>query len=78
VHLFRLACRHPNGGLTKLVSDLDTANLLIRKHGAKADREAARLQDLMLDRGDDEGRQVWTRIRGAIEALQVAPRNKPH
>jgi hypothetical protein len=57
-----------------MVSNLDiwrAANLLIREHGANADREAARLQDLMLDRGDDEGRLVWVR-------LQAAPRNKPH
>ena len=42
-----------------MISDLDiwrAANLLIRKHGADAELEAARLQDLMLDRGDDEGR----------------------
>jgi hypothetical protein len=40
-----------------VISDLDiwrAANLLIREHGADADREAAHLQDLMLDRGDDE------------------------
>jgi hypothetical protein len=30
--------------------------------------EAARLQDLMFERGDDEGRLVWVRIRRAIEA----------
>ena len=36
-----------------MMSDIDiwrAANLLIRKHGAKAELEAARLQDLMLDR----------------------------
>jgi hypothetical protein len=31
----------------------------------------------MLDRGDDEGRLVWQRIRRAIEALQ-APEGKPN
>ena len=31
-------------------------------------KEAARLQDLVLDRGDDEGRRVWQQIRRAIEA----------
>jgi hypothetical protein len=57
-----------------MVSNLDiwrAANLLIREHGANADGEAARLQDLMADRGDDEGRLVWVRIRRAIEALQA-------
>jgi hypothetical protein len=53
-------------------------NLLIRQHGADAELEAARLQDLMFDRGDDEGRLVWAQISRAIEALQAAPRNKPH
>jgi hypothetical protein len=36
------------------------------------------IADLMLDRGDDEGRQAWPQIRRAIEALQAAPRNKLH
>ena len=41
-----------------MVSDLDiwrAANLLIRKHGADAELEAAKRADLMLDRGDDDG-----------------------
>jgi hypothetical protein len=57
-----------------MVFDLDiwrAANLLIKSHGANAELEAARRQDLMLDRGDDEGRLVWVRIRRAIEALQA-------
>ncbi len=58
-----------------MISDLDiwrAANLLTRQHGADAELEAARLQDLMLDHGDDEGRQVWQQIRRAIGALQAA------
>jgi hypothetical protein len=47
------------------------ANLLIRRHGADAELEAARLQDLMFDRGDDEGRRVWARIWRAIKALNA-------
>jgi len=31
------------------------ANLLIRRHGANAELEAAKRADLMLARGDDEG-----------------------
>ena len=57
-----------------MISTLDiwhAANLLIRQHGADAELEAARLQDLMLDRVDDEGRLVWAPIRRAIEALRV-------
>jgi hypothetical protein len=32
------------------------ANLLIRRHGESAELEAARMQGLMLNRGDDAGR----------------------
>jgi hypothetical protein len=49
-----------------VISDLDiwrAATLLIRKHAADAELEAARLADLMLDRGDDEGWRVCQRIR---------------
>jgi hypothetical protein len=40
-------------------------------HDVDAEREASRLQHLMFDRGDDEGRLVWARIRRAIEALRT-------
>jgi hypothetical protein len=63
----------------RVISDLDiwrSANLLIRRHGADAELEAARLQDLMLDRGDDEGRRVSARIWGAIEALRAPPSDR--
>lgn len=56
-----------------MVSDLDiwrAANLLIQKHGANAELEATKRADLMLDRGDDDGRLLWARIRRAIEDLQ--------
>jgi len=62
--------------LTAMISELDiwrAANLLIRKHGADAELEAAKHADLMLDRGDDEGRLLWARIKRAIEALQAPP-----
>jgi hypothetical protein len=62
-----------------MVSNLDiwrAANLLIRQHGDSAEIEAARLQDLMLERADDEGRFVWARIRRAIEALRSLPSGK--
>ena len=58
--------------LGRMISEPDiwrAANLLIRQHGDDAKLEAARLQDLMLDRGDDEGRLVCARIRRAIELL---------
>jgi hypothetical protein len=62
-----------------MVSDLDiwrAANLLIRKHGANAELEAAKRADLMLDRGDDEGKHLWARIRRAIEDLQAVRRGR--
>ena len=52
-----------------MISDLDiwrAANLLIRKYGADGKIEATRLQDLMLDRRDDEGRFASVLIRRAI------------
>jgi hypothetical protein len=48
------------------------------EHGAGAELEAARRQDLMLDRGDDEGRPVWMLVRRAIEALRAPPLGKPN
>jgi len=62
-----------------MVSDLDiwrATNLLIRKHGANAEFEAAKRADLMLDRGDDDGRLVWAQIRRAIEDLQALRRGR--
>jgi hypothetical protein len=35
------------------------ANPLIRKHGIDAEPEAAKRADVMLNRGDDEGRPIW-------------------
>ncbi len=47
------------------------ANLLIGRHGADADLEAARMADAMLNRGDIEGQRVWMRIRRGIKELQA-------
>lgn len=49
------------------------AEMLIRKHGDDAQLEAAKRADVMLDRGDEDGRVVWARIRRAIGALQAPP-----
>jgi len=43
------------------------ADLLIRKHGIDAELDAAKSADLMLNRGDDEGRPLWAQLRRAIE-----------
>ena len=49
------------------------AELLIRKHGANAELEAAKRADVMLERGDEDRRVVGARIRRAVEALQAPP-----
>jgi hypothetical protein len=54
------------------------ANFLIRRHGADAELEAARLADMMLDRGDCEGRLLWLRIKSAIVTLYARPSGKPN
>ena len=57
-----------------MISELDiyrAANLVIKRHGADAVIEAARMVDRMLELGDVEGRDVWRRIRRAIEVLQA-------
>ena len=54
------------------------ANLLIREHGAEAEIVAARRADEMLERGDQEGRFVWLRIRRAIVEMQAVPGAKPN
>lgn len=59
-----------------MVSEIDiwrAANLLIPKHGTNAELEAAKRADVMLDRGDHEGRILWARIRRAIGDLQATP-----
>ena len=64
-----------------IMSDPDiwrAADLLIQKHGADAEPEAAKNVLLMLERGDDEGRFLWARIRRAIEALQEPLHGKPN
>jgi hypothetical protein len=45
---------------------------------ADAEIEAPLLADFMLARGDSEGRQVWARIRLAIEALQASRTERVH
>ena len=64
-----------------MIADIDicrAANLLIRQRGADAEIEAARLADLMLDRGDREGQLVWMRIGRAIVELQAPPAGLPN
>jgi hypothetical protein len=64
-----------------VISQIDiyrAANLLIEHHGADAVTEAARLADLMLERGDREGQLVWFRIKKAIDWLQSPPSTAHH
>jgi hypothetical protein len=64
-----------------VLTDLDiyrAANLLIQQHGGDAVIEAGRLLDLMLDRGDMEGRRVWLQVKGAIVQLQATQTGPAH
>ena len=59
-----------------MTPDIDiwrAANLLMKQHGENAEIVAAQRADLMLERGDRDGRLVWLRIRRAIAELQAAP-----
>jgi len=54
------------------VSDLDiyrSANLLVKQHGAEAAIEAAMHADVMLEKGDLDGRAVWLCIPKAVKEL---------
>jgi len=62
------------------ISDLDiwrAANELIKQHGENASTEAARMFDLMTDKGDIEGRRLWRKIGDAIKDLDGSPSTKP-
>ncbi len=59
-----------------MVSDLDIlrcASLMIRQHGEEAAIFAAQRADALLDKGDHEGKKVWTNIVAAIAGLQGHP-----
>ena len=52
-----------------MIADVDiwrAANFIIRQHGADAEIEAARKDDLMLERGDRDGQLLWLRISGPM------------
>jgi len=58
----------------RTVSDLDiyrTANLMIRRHGSRAQIEAAARFDKLLKKGDLDGSRVWIRVIHAIEDLRT-------
>jgi hypothetical protein len=54
------------------------ATLLIKQHRHEAEIVAAQRVDALTEREDDEGREVWLRIRRAIVELQVAPTGPAH
>jgi hypothetical protein len=54
------------------------ADLIIKRLGAEARREAARRAGDMLVRGDAEDHIVWLRIYRAIIELQSAPTDAMH
>lgn len=57
-------------------SDLDIlrcASLMIRQHGEDAAIFAAQRADALLEKGDHEGKRIWTKIVAAIAGLQGHP-----
>jgi hypothetical protein len=64
-----------------MISDPDiwrAANLLIQRHGADAEIEAAKRADQMIERGDLDGQAVWKCIRRAIIELQAPAKGPLH
>ena len=60
-----------------MIDDLDiyrSANLLIRRHGHDAAKEATKRVDAMLASGDLEGQRAWRRVLQAIDMLQAKDR----
>ena len=53
-------------------------NLIIKRLGAEARREAVERVGDMLVRGDAEGRVVWLQIYRAIIELQLPPTRTKH
>jgi hypothetical protein len=67
--------------ISAMTPDIDiwrAANLLLKQHGENAEIVAVQRADLMLERGDRDGRLVWLRIRRAIAELQTAPSGPAH
>ena len=63
--------------MVSVTADIDiyqTANELIRQHGADAPIHAAMRADELLDAGDLDGQAVWKRILAAVEELQSEER----
>jgi hypothetical protein len=54
------------------------ASLLIQQHGENAELVAAQRHAEMLINDDDEGRQMWSRIRRAVVELQATPTGPLH
>ncbi len=56
-----------------MIPDLDiyqSANVLVKQHGADAPIQAAMRADAMLEAGDLDGYGVWKRILRAVEELE--------
>ena len=59
-----------------MVSELDIlrcASLMICQYGEDAGIFAAQRADALLEKGDHEGKRVWTKIVAAISGLQGHP-----
>ncbi|MBV8337486.1 MAG: hypothetical protein JO358_19005 [Alphaproteobacteria bacterium] len=54
------------------------AHLMLHQYGGEAEDEAARIADLMRDRGDWEALLAWTTIRQTIAAMDQASTGLPN
>ena len=64
-----------------MIPELDiwrAATLLIQQHGGEAEIVAAQRADLMLERGDLDGQQLWMRIGRTVAELQAPVTGKPN
>jgi hypothetical protein len=64
-----------------VIPELDiwrAATLLIQQDGDEAEIVAAQRADLMLERGDLDGQQLWMRIRRTVAELQAPATGKPN
>jgi hypothetical protein len=56
----------------KVVETIDiwrTANMLIQHHGEGAEREAARLGDMAIEKGDPKAERIWVEVLKAVKSL---------
>ena len=80
MQLMQSVVRESGGGKANLKAEYDSLVRILRTEDNwfTFRRKAKNFIDLMLDRGDMEGRQVWSRIRRAIVQWPAAQTNPAH